>query len=140
MEAQSLKSQIGTELSKEADGTIFASGKNGKDTFTIVTETDLKNLTARQLAAGESQSARLCAELTSGAAAGEFIQRVESVERPCFAAHTPYCTPYAVTTECENQPHQDTSSSSCYQNYSSSTNKTTPHAPDTIRGAALTQN
>ena len=51
MEAQSLKSQIGTELSKEADGAIFASGKNGKDTFTIVTETDLKNLTAIRLEA-----------------------------------------------------------------------------------------
>ena len=50
-EAQSLKSQIGTELSKEADGAIFASGKNGKDTFTIVTETDLKNLTAIRLEA-----------------------------------------------------------------------------------------
>ena len=48
MEAQSVKSQIGTELSK-ADGVIFASGKNGKDTFTIVTETDLKNLTAIRL-------------------------------------------------------------------------------------------
>ena len=51
VEAQSLKSQIGTELSKEADGAIFASGKNGKDTFTIVTETDLKNLTAIRLEA-----------------------------------------------------------------------------------------
>ena len=51
MEAKSLKSQIGTELSKEADGAIFASGKNGKDTFTIITETDLKNLTAIRLEA-----------------------------------------------------------------------------------------
>ena len=51
VEAQSVKSQIGTELSKEADGVIFASGKNGKDTFTIVTETDLKNLTAIRLEA-----------------------------------------------------------------------------------------
>ena len=51
LEPQSMKSQIGTDLSKEADGVIFASGKNGKDTFTITTITELKSFTAFRLEA-----------------------------------------------------------------------------------------
>jgi len=46
-----LKSKIGTTLSKEKNGVIFASGKNGKDTFTITTETSFKNITGIRLEA-----------------------------------------------------------------------------------------
>ncbi len=51
LEAKELKSKIGTTLSKEKDGIIFASGKNGSDTFTITAETTLKNLTGLRLEA-----------------------------------------------------------------------------------------
>ena len=46
-----LKSKIGTTLAKEKNGVIFASGKNGKDTFTITTETSFKNITGIRLEA-----------------------------------------------------------------------------------------
>jgi len=48
---QNLKSKIGTKLSKEKDGVIFASGKNGKDTFIITSEVKLQNLTGLRLEA-----------------------------------------------------------------------------------------
>ena len=51
MEAKELKSKIGTKLDKEKDGIIFASGKNGKDTFTLTAETTMKNLTGLRLEA-----------------------------------------------------------------------------------------
>ena len=51
LEAKELKSKIGTTLSKEKDGIIFASGNNGRDTFTITAETTLKNLTGLRLEA-----------------------------------------------------------------------------------------
>ena len=51
LEAKELKSKIDTTLSKEKDGIIFASGKNGGDTFTITAETTLKNLTGLRLEA-----------------------------------------------------------------------------------------
>ena len=51
LESKELKSKIGTKLSKEKSGVIFASGKNGKDTFTITAETTLKNLTGLRLEA-----------------------------------------------------------------------------------------
>ncbi|MBL67555.1 MAG: hypothetical protein CMO74_03735 [Verrucomicrobiales bacterium] len=51
VEAKELKSKIGATLTKEKDGVIFVSGKNGKDTFTISAETTLKNLTGLRLEA-----------------------------------------------------------------------------------------
>ena len=51
VEAKELKSKIGTKLAKEKDGIIFASGKNGKDTFTLTAETTMKNLTGLRLEA-----------------------------------------------------------------------------------------
>jgi len=51
LEAKELNSRIGTTLSKEQDGIIFASDKNGGDTFTITAETTLKNLTGLRLEA-----------------------------------------------------------------------------------------
>ncbi|MEC8928311.1 MAG: DUF1549 domain-containing protein [Verrucomicrobiota bacterium] len=51
LEASALKSKIGTKLAKEKDGVIFASGKNGKDTFTITAETTMKALTGLRLEA-----------------------------------------------------------------------------------------
>jgi len=51
VDAKELKSKIGTTLKKEDDNTIFASGKNGKDTFTVTTETTMKNLTGIRLEA-----------------------------------------------------------------------------------------
>ena len=50
-EATKLESKIGTTLAKEKDGVIFASGKNGKDTFTVTTETSFKNITGIRLEA-----------------------------------------------------------------------------------------
>ncbi|MCP4817496.1 MAG: hypothetical protein GY888_33700 [Planctomycetaceae bacterium] len=51
VDAKEMKSKIGTTLAKEKDGIIFASGKNGKDTFTITAETMMKNLTGLRLEA-----------------------------------------------------------------------------------------
>ena len=51
VDSKEMKSKIGTKLTKEKDGIIFASGKNGKDTFTITTETTMKNLTGLRLEA-----------------------------------------------------------------------------------------
>ena len=51
VDAKEMKSKIGTTLAKEKDGIIFASGKNGKDTFTITSETTMKNLTGLRLEA-----------------------------------------------------------------------------------------
>jgi WD40 repeat protein/mono/diheme cytochrome c family protein len=44
-----LKSKIGTTLTKEKDGIIFVSGKNGKDTFTLTAESTAKSLTGLRL-------------------------------------------------------------------------------------------
>ncbi len=46
-----LESKIGTTLANEKDDIIFASGKNGKDTFTLTTETTAKGLTGLRLEA-----------------------------------------------------------------------------------------
>jgi len=51
LDAKEVKSKIGTTLAKEKDGIIFASGKNGKDTFTVTAETTMKNLTGLRLEA-----------------------------------------------------------------------------------------
>jgi len=51
VDAKEMKSKIGTKLTKEKDGIIFASGKNGKDTFTITAEATMKNLTGLRLEA-----------------------------------------------------------------------------------------
>jgi WD40 repeat protein len=51
VDAKEMKSKIGTKLAKEKDGIIFASGKNGKDTFTVTAETTMKNLTGLRLEA-----------------------------------------------------------------------------------------
>ncbi|MBC8326620.1 MAG: DUF1549 domain-containing protein [Verrucomicrobia subdivision 3 bacterium] len=51
LEFSELKSKIGTTLANEKDGVIFASGKNGKDTFTLTTEIHAKGLTGLRLEA-----------------------------------------------------------------------------------------
>ena len=51
VDAKEMKSKIGTKLAKEKEGIIFASGKNGKDTFTLTAETTMKNLTGLRLEA-----------------------------------------------------------------------------------------
>jgi WD40 repeat protein len=51
LEPTKLDSKIGTTLTNEKDGVIFASGKNGKDTFTLTSETTIKNLTGLRLEA-----------------------------------------------------------------------------------------
>ena len=51
LEISDLKSKIGTTLTNEKDGVIFASGKNGKDTFTLTTETTAKGITGLRLEA-----------------------------------------------------------------------------------------
>ena len=46
-----LKSTAGAKLEADANGTIFASGTRGKDTYTITAETDLKKITGLRLEA-----------------------------------------------------------------------------------------
>ncbi|MDE2681829.1 MAG: DUF1553 domain-containing protein, partial [Verrucomicrobiota bacterium] len=51
LEFSELKSKIGTTLANEKDGVVFASGKLGKDTFSLTTETTAKGLTGLRLEA-----------------------------------------------------------------------------------------
>ena len=51
LEPTKLESKIGTTLTKEKDGIVFSSGKNGKDIFAITTETSLNKITGIRLEA-----------------------------------------------------------------------------------------
>ena len=51
LEPIKFESKIGTTLTKEKEGVVFASGKNGKDIFGVTTETTVKNITGLRLEA-----------------------------------------------------------------------------------------
>ena len=69
LEAKELKSKIGTTLTKEKEGVIFATGKNGKDTFTITAESRLS--TSRGESNRATNSAFRNAEIYADEVAGE---------------------------------------------------------------------
>ncbi|MEQ8789560.1 MAG: DUF1549 and DUF1553 domain-containing protein [Pirellulaceae bacterium] len=51
VEIVEMKSQVGATFTKESDGAIFVSGKNGKDVYTITAKTDLPEITGVRIEA-----------------------------------------------------------------------------------------